>query len=323
MIRNKNYSFARVSKHFLLVLAVLALASDVRASNIPSVWRILYKEIEGSAPNWTSTSDAEAWAKKEAHQLAPIVEDMLTGNRSGVNWATGAYVARIVSSPKIRDIMVQRLEEVANDFSRQPFNSTSPEVIGTTHAIRVLRRASDVRIIPISLKLLAVENLESNVAEQAVRALGKLGGKECLPHIKNAPLRKHNETFDGRCRLAEKIITKRMEGQDIFADANEELTRLVEKYVSVARDENVDEYFKLHRFGLRRMLDTRQVQREHFGSDELVYLLHELPKLLSGRMPYVFDTEELSASLTVGERFRMTFDMEVDGWKIGALERIR
>lgn len=309
-------------KVFLVLSCLLAVASDVQASNIPRIWRLLHEEVEGREPSWTSTSDAEAWATKEALRLAPIVEEMISGKRADASWATGAFVARLVSSPKIRDLLVQRLEEVATVLDHQPFASSSRDADGAAQAIEVLRHASDERVVRISLELIAMESQNYNVAKQSIIALRALGDTACLSHIMTAPLRKRNDKFDGDCQLAEMIIATRAAGGDFLAGADEQLTGLVETYVAAASERNADGYIKLHRFGLRRVLDATQVQREHFGSKDLEELLLELRKMLTAPLQFVLKPDDLRANLVVGKHFRLEFELEADGWKIRGLERI-
>lgn len=315
---SRRRSFQRCA---VLLLVLLSLAPRSYASNIPRIWRDLYKELNnGENPSWKSREEAESWAASEGARLEPLVLDMLQGKRSEAGWPTAAYLARTVSSTAVREKLLDRVREVSQKANDVPLDPSAPEAFGLVHALAALASVEDIRIRPIALELIAVNGQAYQVVEQSIRALQKVGGLESLDSLRAISLRQRDVFIDRLCGLTEKLIEARGRGNDLLENAQKELKTLAVAYLTAVETKEYRAYRNVMPF--RFPDDEAEVRREVFEEHALTELFSALKEALNGTVEFVIDRDNLTAHWVFAGRWKLECVLEVDGWKVSGITRV-
>ena len=139
-------------------------------------WKDLYQELhQGEKPEWRGLSDVHAWALKERERLEPLVLEVLRGESSDKAWPDMLFVAQVISTEEIRDVLLERVQEVVAKADGHPTEPTSRDAGILALAIDMFAKAKDARIVPTVLELIGVEDQGYAVVEHCVDALRNLG----------------------------------------------------------------------------------------------------------------------------------------------------
>lgn len=285
-------------------------------------WKELYEHVHpGAKPPWRNLMEAQHWAVSERDKLEPYVLDVLRGRYPEKPWSSILFVIEAIPTAEIRDVLLQKtLELLDRNRTRRPdWSGEDTDIV--TYIIDIFTKAGDVRIRPIVVEFITVEDQPHRAVEHSVLALRKLGNMESLPVLRGIQLRRTDVRMDRRCALAEKAIEMRERGEDIFSNAENELRGVNEAYIRAIENGDFGAFAAVHPYGFVGGVDEEEFRREILAHPDMGEIVRSL-KEVAGREEFVVDREDYLATLIVEDRYKFTYVLEVDGWKISGPIRV-
>ena len=319
LLKEKTHKRSTLRVFLWLPLLVFVAPDGAMGSSISPIWTYLYKELnDGASPPWKGRDEARAWGVREKERLEPVILEILRGKRVDADWSGSVlFVARVISTEEIRDVLLERVQEVVAKADGNPMEARSRDVGAVALSIDIFARAKDARIVPTVLELIAVEDQAQEVVRRCADALRNLGnGEDSIAALRGIALRKKDVYMDRRCAMAKKVIQARIRGIDLCRDAQQELRALARRFAAAVDRRDFQAYIFTWMFRFRERLDEDYVMREHFGDPDFLESVQTLGRTLDSGKPFDVDLENLKASLDCGDRYRLECVLEVDGWKV-------
>lgn len=314
---HKPIRASRLQLLLWLSLLICLMPRDLIASSIPSIWKELYKELnDGARPAWKARDEAHAWGVSEKDRLEPVVLEILRGQRADADWSGSVlFVARVIPTNKIRDVLLLRIQEVVQEESGNALQRMSGNASGLSRAIDVFAKAGDIRILPTVLLLMDLDGQEYEVLEHCALALRTVGNGASLQKLRSIPLRQRDIRFERLCALTEKIIEARQAGQDIFGNTEQELRVVTAQFVRAIEQRDFTAFAAVQPYDFRLVVDEEEFTRRILPQPEWGDILRAL-KEVAGREEFQIDRDDYQATLIVEGCYQFTYILEIDGWKI-------
>jgi len=298
----------------------LFLPPTAAGSERGAIWYDVYRELNpnetGEVQDELWLHDIEAWAIRERTRLEPIVLRILKGEQANAAWTRALSIARVIPTPSIRDTLVERLQELASETPDGCFAGPAQHGGSVAVIVTILGSSGDDRVREMATYLASRECQPALVVERCVEALQHIGGKETLARLRQIPLRQRYDHIDRLCRRAEKIIEARVEGRDLFAGAVDQLRDVNVQFVRAVEDGNYESFASIQPFGFRAGVDVEEFQRKFKPDDPEIADIVRAMKSIAGTEQFDIDRDEYQATVIIEGRYKFTYVLEVDGWKI-------
>ncbi|MGD2110026.1 MAG: hypothetical protein PVI86_11630 [Phycisphaerae bacterium] len=282
-------------------------------------WKEVYQQIHpDSNPTWKSLDDAHAWAQREQELIEPVLLRVLDSEYENIPWTHGLPLAREIRTRPIVDALYARLKRLLGDAPGRCITVGSKEDAGITGIIEILGLSGDSRVQPLALALASKECQPSLVVERCVEAIRRVGGRDAIDKLKTVPLRQSNQHIDRLCGLAEKAIRMRLRGDNILAHAESQLRTVTRAWADAVEAQDMQAFLDVQPLRARDVVDEHDFKVELLQSPELPDILAAARKAATAEDDaFHIDEERLQASITVDEKYKFIYVLEVDGWKIG------
>lgn len=307
----------------IVILLATGLAPLAHASNIPNVYKDAFEAIHpGQDPKWTNMQDVDSWFESERDLIEGVTLEWLRAPHDSAEWRRGLFFGRKIASKRICETLFESvrtgLARLAD--SNLPIREVDHEALGGP--IVVLATCGDARAVPALHRLLSDARCPRRFLEGYLEAIRIIGDASSVGVIEGISRLKTDTSLDRKASLAEKVIEARLEGKDVFSDATSRLRDLNAQYVRALESGDYEGFASIQPFGFRAGVDAEEFKRKFKPTDpEIAEILRAL-KDVAGKEQFDIDRDEYRATLVVDGRFRFTYVLEVDGWKIHGPVRI-
>ncbi len=309
-----------LSKCVIILLCVAVIPAN--ADTMAKVWRRLYDRVyPGVEAPWLGREDAIAWVQGEREKVEPILLSIIRGDDPEIQWSAGVAVARYVPSPAICELLCIQMRKVLDRATDGLLIPNSIDERGLVNMLDILAQERREEARTFVLEIAAHPKQSSLVFEHCLLALQKVGIQDDVEPVRKIAARHVNEDIDRLAALTEKMLDARASGRDIFANAEAELRLLTKQYLHAVETEDAKEYIALHHYGFRRQAKEAELQAKVFEHPEMGEVIEALRRI-AGRESFEIHPDVLRASLIIEGRFQLGFAYEVEGWRIGVIQRI-
>jgi len=280
-------------------------------------WKDLYAQLHsGETPTWSNPTEAKEWIRAERDRVEPYILEILKGQHPDKPWSSVLFVTEAIPTPRIREVLIDRAHEIINGVPESRLVRGSSDANILAYMLDILTNAHDPRVRDIALDMITVENQAPKIVEHAITALRRFGGGESLESLRRIGQRAVDLRLDRDCALAEKIIEARVEGKDLFADAVDQLRNLNVRFVHAIEEGDYEGFASIQPFGFRAGVDAEEFGRKYKASDPDITDIVRAMKGIAGKEQFDIDRGEYQATLVVEGKYKFTYVLEVDGWKI-------